>query len=264
MPNVAAVRLTYNPRVLWFDPNGVDFSAGDALIVKTERGLEYGVADENLKEVSEEAIAKLKSPLKPVMRKATSEDSAKWANLQAQAEEALPVFKEMVEQYKLDMHPVTVEFLFDGDKAIFYFEADERIDFRELVERHCGGIRGGWDNLLAVIPGGSSVPLVPAAQIIDAKMDFDTLRGLGSGLGTAAVIVLDKSTDIVAAIARISYFYKHESCGQCTPCREGTGWMWRVLSRMAEGRAQRREIDMLLEVTTQIEGHTICALGDAA
>ena len=120
MPNVAAVRLTYNPRVLWFDPNGVEFSAGDALIVKTERGLEYGVADENLKEVSEDAIAKLKSPLKPVMRKATSEDSAKWANLQAQAEEALPVFKEMVEQYKLDMHPVTVEFLFDGDKAIFY------------------------------------------------------------------------------------------------------------------------------------------------
>ena len=133
MPNVAAVRLTYNPRVLWFDPNGIEFSAGDALIVKTERGLEYGVADENLKEVSEDAIAKLKSPLKPVMRKATSEDSAKWANLQAQAEEALPVFKEMVEQYKLDMHPVTVEFLFDGDKAIFYFEADERIDFRELV-----------------------------------------------------------------------------------------------------------------------------------
>ena len=119
MPNVAAVRLTYNPRVLWFDPNGIEFSAGDALIVKTERGLEYGVADENLKEVSEDAIAKLKSPLKPVMRKATSEDSAKWANLQAQAEEALPVFKEMVEQYKLDMHPVTVEFLFDGDKAIF-------------------------------------------------------------------------------------------------------------------------------------------------
>lgn len=102
MPNVAAVRLTYNPRVLWFDPNGIEFSAGDALIVKTERGLEYGVADENLKEVSEDAIAKLKSPLKPVMRKATSEDSAKWANLQAQAEEALPVFKEMVEQYKLD------------------------------------------------------------------------------------------------------------------------------------------------------------------
>ncbi len=95
-------------------------------------------------------------------------------------------------------------------------------------------------------------------------MDFDTLRGLKSGLGTAAVIVLDKSTDVVKAITRISYFYKHESCGQCTPCREGTGWMWRVLSRMSEGRAQKKEIDMLLEVAGQVEGHTICALGDAA
>jgi NADH-quinone oxidoreductase subunit F len=138
------------------------------------------------------------------------------------------------------------------------------IPFRELIERHCGGIRGGWDNLLAVIPGGSSVPLVPAHEIIDAPMDFDTLRNLKSGLGTAAAIVMDKSTDIVRAITRISYFYKHESCGQCTPCREGTGWMWRVLTRMSEGRAQKREIDLLLEVSTEIEGHTICALGDAA
>jgi NADH-quinone oxidoreductase subunit F len=138
------------------------------------------------------------------------------------------------------------------------------LTFRELIDTHCGGIRGGWDNLLAVIPGGSSVPMVPAHEIIDAPMDFDTLRNLKSGLGTAAVIVMDKSTDVVRAIARIAYFYKHESCGQCTPCREGTGWMWRVVTRMAEGRAQKREIDMLLEVSTQIEGHTICALGDAA
>ncbi|MGE0339592.1 MAG: NADH-quinone oxidoreductase subunit NuoF [Xanthobacteraceae bacterium] len=138
------------------------------------------------------------------------------------------------------------------------------IPFRELIETHCGGIRGGWDNLLAVIPGGSSVPVVPAAQIVDTPMDFDALRELRSGLGTAAVIVMDKSTDIVRAIARISYFYKHESCGQCTPCREGTGWMWRVLTRMAEGRAQKKEIDLLLDVAGQVEGHTICALGDAA
>jgi NADH-quinone oxidoreductase subunit F len=95
-------------------------------------------------------------------------------------------------------------------------------------------------------------------------MDFDSLKNVGSGLGTAAVIVMDKSTDIVKAISRISYFYKHESCGQCTPCREGTGWMWRVLERMAEGRAEIAEIDMLLDVSKQIEGHTICALGDAA
>ncbi len=138
------------------------------------------------------------------------------------------------------------------------------LPFRELIDRHCGGIRGGWDNLLGVIPGGSSVPVVPAEQIIDCPMDFDALRDLKSGLGTAAVIVMDKSTDIIRAIARISYFYKHESCGQCTPCREGTGWLWRVVSRMAEGRAQKREIDALLEVTTQLEGHSICALGDAA
>ncbi|MEO9787315.1 MAG: NADH-ubiquinone oxidoreductase-F iron-sulfur binding region domain-containing protein, partial [Aurantimonas coralicida] len=108
------------------------------------------------------------------------------------------------------------------------------------------------------------VPPVPAADISDAPMDFDGLREIKTSLGTAAVIVMDKSTDIVKAIARISYFYKHESCGQCTPCREGTGWMWRVMERMATGNAQKREIDMLLDVTKQVEGHTICALGDAA
>ncbi len=138
------------------------------------------------------------------------------------------------------------------------------ISFRELIEKHGGGIRGGWDNLLAVIPGGSSVPLVPAEQIMDAPMDFDGLRELKSGLGTAAVIVMDKSTDIVRAISRISYFYKHESCGQCTPCREGTGWMWRVMERLRTGDADLSEIDTLLDVTTEVEGHTICALGDAA
>ncbi|RED15370.1 NADH-quinone oxidoreductase subunit NuoF [Parasphingopyxis lamellibrachiae] len=138
------------------------------------------------------------------------------------------------------------------------------IPFRELIEKHAGGITGGWDNLLAVIPGGSSVPLVPAAEIMDAPMDFDGLKELGSGLGTAAVIVMDKSTDIVRAISRISYFYKHESCGQCTPCREGTGWMWRMMERLREGKADISDIDMLHEVTKQVEGHTICALGDAA
>jgi len=138
------------------------------------------------------------------------------------------------------------------------------IPFRELIEKHAGGIRGGWDNLLAVIPGGSSVPLVPAAEIMDAPMDFDGLKELGSGLGTAAVIVMDKSTDIVRAISRLSYFYKHESCGQCTPCREGTGWMWRVMERLRIGESSPEEIDMLYQVTKQVEGHTICALGDAA
>ena len=143
-------------------------------------------------------------------------------------------------------------------------EEEMSITFRELIDTHCGGIRGGWDNLKAVIPGGSSVRMVPAEQIIDAKLDFDTLSALGSGLGTAGVIVMDKSTDLIAAIARLSYFYKHESCGQCTPCREGTGWMWRVMERMVLGEAEYAEIDLLLEVSQQVEGHTICALGDAA
>jgi NADH-quinone oxidoreductase subunit F len=140
------------------------------------------------------------------------------------------------------------------------------LPLRELLDTHAGGVRGGWDNLLAVIPGGSSMPLVPAGadQADTLLMDFDGCRDKKSALGTAAVIVMDKSTDIIRAMARISYFYKHESCGQCTPCREGMGWMWRVLTRMAEGRAQKREIGMLLEVTTQIEGHTICAFGDGA
>jgi NADH-quinone oxidoreductase subunit F len=136
------------------------------------------------------------------------------------------------------------------------------IPFSELIEKHCGGIRGGRDNLLAVIPGGSSVPLVPADQIWDAPMDFDGLKALGSGLGTAAVIVMDKSTDIVRAIARLSYFYKHESWVGA-PCREGTGWMWRVMERLANN-ADISEIHMLFDVTKQVEGHTICALGDAA
>jgi len=136
------------------------------------------------------------------------------------------------------------------------------IPFSELIEKHCGGIRGGRGNLLAVIPGGSSVPLVPAAEIWDAPMDFDGLKVVGSGLGTAAVIVMDKSTDIVRAISRLSYFYKHESCGQCTPCREGMGWVKRMMDRMVEGRAEIAEIDVLEQVTRQIEGHTICALAD--
>jgi len=144
------------------------------------------------------------------------------------------------------------------------FEEEMGVPFKELIDKHCGGIRGGWDNLLCVIPGGSSVPLVPAKDMLDAPMDFDGLRTVGSSLGTAAVIVMDKSTDVIRAIARLSYFYRHESCGQCTPCREGTGWMWRVMERLVKGEAEVSEIDMLLQVTKQVEGHTICALGDAS
>jgi len=138
------------------------------------------------------------------------------------------------------------------------------IPLRELIDKHAGGVRGGWDNLQAIIPGGASVPCLPKSICDDTLMDFDSLRDVKSGLGTAAVIVMDKSCDIIRAIARLSKFYKHESCGQCTPCREGTGWMWRVMERLARGEAEVAEIDMLLDVTYQVEGHTICALGDAA
>ena len=138
------------------------------------------------------------------------------------------------------------------------------IPLKELIETHAGGVRGGWDNLLGVIPGGSSVPVIPKSVCDTVLMDFDALKEVKSGLGTAAVIVMDKSTDIVRAIARLSKFYMHESCGQCTPCREGTGWMWRVMERMVKGDAELEEIDHLLDVASRIEGHTICALGDAA
>jgi NADH-quinone oxidoreductase subunit F len=143
-------------------------------------------------------------------------------------------------------------------------EEELGIPFRDLIEKHAGGVRGGWDNLLAVIPGGASCPIVRADQIMDAQMDFDGMRAIGSSFGTGGLIVMDKSTDVIAAISRISYFFRHESCGQCTPCREGTGWMWRVMERMRQGNAAREEIDMLFQVSKQIEGHTICALGDAA
>ncbi|HEY4343255.1 MAG TPA: NADH-quinone oxidoreductase subunit NuoF [Parvibaculum sp.] len=143
-------------------------------------------------------------------------------------------------------------------------EEEMGISMRELIDKHAGGVRGGWDNLLAVIPGGASVPLLPKSICDDVLMDFDSLKAVQSGLGTAAVIVMDKSTDLIKAIARLSAFYKHESCGQCTPCREGTGWMWRVMERMVTGEAAVEEIDMLLDVTKRVEGHTICALGDAA
>jgi NADH-quinone oxidoreductase subunit F len=138
------------------------------------------------------------------------------------------------------------------------------IPMRELIERHAGGVRGGWDNLLAVIPGGSSTPCLPRETCDTVLMDFDSLVAQKSGLGTAALIVMDKSTDIVRAIARLSAFYKHESCGQCTPCREGLGWVWRVMERMIKGDATVEELDMLQEITTEIEGHTICALADGA
>ena len=143
-------------------------------------------------------------------------------------------------------------------------EEEMGIPLKTLIEKYAGGVRGGWENLLAVIPGGSSVPLIPKNICDTVLMDFDSLAEVKSGLGTAAVIVMDKSTDLIRAISRISYFYKHESCGQCTPCREGTGWLWEMMEKMAKGSAKKKDIDILLNLTERIEGHTICALGDAA
>jgi NADH-quinone oxidoreductase subunit F len=138
------------------------------------------------------------------------------------------------------------------------------VPLRELIERQAGGVRGGWDNLLAVIPGGSSMPVLPKSICDTIGLDFDYLRDVKSGMGTGAVIVMDKSTDIVRAFARLALFYKHESCGQCTPCREGTGWIYRMLTRMARGQASMDDIDLLEDVTKQVEGHTICAFGEGA
>uniref|UniRef100_A0A3B3SB83 NADH dehydrogenase [ubiquinone] flavoprotein 1, mitochondrial n=2 Tax=Paramormyrops kingsleyae TaxID=1676925 RepID=A0A3B3SB83_9TELE len=143
-------------------------------------------------------------------------------------------------------------------------EEEMSIPMKELIERHAGGVRGGWDNLLAVIPGGSSTPLIPRSVCEDVLMDFDGLIQAQTGLGTAALIVMDKTTDVIKAIARLIEFYKHESCGQCTPCREGVDWMNKMMWRFVRGDARMSEIDMIWEISKQIEGHTICALGDGA
>ena len=143
-------------------------------------------------------------------------------------------------------------------------EEEMGIQLKELIEKHAGGVIGGWDNLQAVIPGGSSMPLLPKDVCETISMDFDSLIEQKSGLGTAGVVVINKDQDIIKCIARIARFYKHESCGQCTPCREGAGWMWRMLERMVKGEALKEEVNMLAGVTKQIEGHTICAFGEGA
>ena len=143
-------------------------------------------------------------------------------------------------------------------------EEEMGIPLKELIEKHAGGVDGGWNNLKAIIPGGSSTPMLSKDVCETVLMNFDDLRANGSGLGTAGVIVVNKNHDITQVIERFAHFYKHESCGQCTPCREGTGWMFRMMEKMVKGTAQVNDIDKLLDVTKQIEGHTICALGDAA
>ena len=143
-------------------------------------------------------------------------------------------------------------------------EEEMGIPLKELIEKYAGGVQGGWDNLLAIVPGGSSTPLLPKHICETVKMNFDDLKANGSGLGTAGVIVVNKDFDIAEVIERFSHFYKHESCGQCTPCREGTGWMHRMMQKLIRGDISPEQLELLENVTKQIEGHTICALGDAA
>ena len=143
-------------------------------------------------------------------------------------------------------------------------EEELGVPLKYLIQKYAGDVIGGWDNLLAIIPGGSSVPLLPKSECENVLMDFDSLKNAGSGLGTGGIIVMNKQTDVISAVARLSEFYKHESCGQCTPCREGTGWLMRVMKRLENNECTYEEVQMLEEVTHQIEGHTICALGDAA
>jgi|TARA_B110000114_G_C15071467_1_gene389804 NADH-quinone oxidoreductase subunit F len=143
-------------------------------------------------------------------------------------------------------------------------EEEMGIPLKELIEKHAGGVQGGWDNLLAIIPGGSSTPLLPKNICETVRMNFDDLKANGSALGTAGIIVVSKDFDIVEVIERFSHFYKHESCGQCTPCREGTGWMHRMMQKLIKGDISPEQLELLENVTKQIEGHTICALGDAA
>lgn len=134
--------------------------------------------------------------------------------------------------------------------------------FSTLLEL-AGGIRKGR-KLKAVIPGGSSSPVLPAEIIMSCTMDYDSIAKAGSMLGSGAVIVMDDSRDMVESLLRLSYFYQHESCGQCTPCREGTGWLWRVVNRIQHGQGRPEDIDLLDNVAFNIMGRTICALGDAA
>ncbi len=142
------------------------------------------------------------------------------------------------------------------------FELPMGIPFEDLLEL-CGGVLGGR-KLKAVIPGGSSVKVLPAEIIMDCTMDYVSLQNAGSSFGTGAVIVMDETTCMVRVLRRIARFYMAESCGQCTPCREGTGWLYRMLTRIIDGKGQAEDLDKLVDVANKIEGHTICALGDAA
>ena len=143
------------------------------------------------------------------------------------------------------------------------YEEDIGYPLMRMIEENGGGMLHADRKLKAVVPGGISVPVL-RAENCDVEMDFDRLAASGSAMGSAGIMVMDESTDMVQALLRTAHFFAHESCGQCTPCREGCGWMERILTRIMNGDATVKDIDLLLDVANNIEGRTICALGDAA
>lgn len=161
-------------------------------------------------------------------------------------------------------HPGTLLFGVSGhvNKPGVY-ELPTGIPLMELINDYAGGVKGG-KQIKMVIPGGSSMPPLTREECMNIKMDNESLKEIGSAIGTAGVMVMDEDTDLIKVLIRISHFYFHESCGQCTPCREGTGWMYRVLKRIDEGKGRQSDLDQLISVAENIEGNTICALGDAA
>ncbi|NIR66231.1 MAG: NADH-quinone oxidoreductase subunit F, partial [Aliifodinibius sp.] len=143
------------------------------------------------------------------------------------------------------------------------YEYPTGVPVLDLINDVAGGIRGGKD-LKAIIPGGSSTPPLRADQLDGVTMNSDSLKDVGSMMGTAGMVVMDEDTDMVDVLWRIAHFYHHESCGQCTPCREGTGWLEKVLKKIKDGEGEMKDLDLLLDVGNQMEGRTICALADAA
>jgi len=143
------------------------------------------------------------------------------------------------------------------------YEMPTGVPLLEIINSYCGGVPEG-KKIKAVIPGGSSTPILRGEQLEGVCMDADSLKAAGSAVGTAGLMVMDEDTDMIKVITRITKFYYHESCGQCTPCREGTGWMFKILKRFEKGEGRMEEIDLLMDIANNIEGNTVCALGDAA
>ena len=163
-----------------------------------------------------------------------------------------------------EKHPGTLLFGVSGhvNKPGVY-EIETGVPLKKIINEYCGGVLDGKE-IKMVIPGGSSMPPLTKEEALTVNMDDASLKAIGSAIGTAGVIVMNEDTDLVKVLIRIAHFYYHESCGQCTPCREGTGWMLRVLKRIDAGQGRKEDLDLLINVAENIEGNTICALGDAA